>query len=92
MKNYYFTFGQAHYNIWGEPMKDVWVRVVASGWAEARRLFVAKFTSNFMEKPDHWSMQYNESEFHASAMLVFFRCGEYAVIVQDKDLITDKQH
>ncbi|KKN06718.1 hypothetical protein LCGC14_1074450 [marine sediment metagenome] len=75
MKNYYFTFGQNHWNSDGVPMKNFWVRVVATDYEIARQIFVDKFTSQKMESPDKFSFQYEEKDFSSE----FFPQGEYAV-------------
>ena len=74
--NYYFTFGQNHWNKEGYPMKNSWVRVVAGNYEEARTKFVNQFSSIEMEKPDKWEFQYEEKEFSPH----FFPNGEFCCI------------
>ncbi len=80
--NYYFTFGNGHYNNQGRPMRSYWVRVVAEDYATARMIFVAAFTKVYMPRSDAFSMQYEEKYF----IKKFFPGGEYAVI-GEKNLI-----
>ena len=75
MQNYYFTFGQDHWNVDGVPMKNFWVRVVATGSETARQIFVDEFTSQKMQSPDKFAFQYKEKDFDSK----FFPQGEYAV-------------
>lgn len=76
MNNYYFTFGQAHYNNKGELMRNYWVRVKAKDYQTARQLFVDLFTSIHMPKKDAFVMQYEEEYFERK----YFPGGEYMVI------------
>jgi len=78
MKNYYFTFGQNHWTTEGFPMKNSWVRVVAEDYETARSLFVANFSSLYMQTPETWAFQYGEEKFESH----FYKNGEFAVITQ----------
>lgn len=78
MKNYYFTFGQNHWTVEGFPMKNSWVRVVAEDYETARSLFVANFSSLYMQTPETWAFQYGEEKFESH----FYKNGEFAVITQ----------
>lgn len=78
MNNYYFTFGQSHKLIDGYPMKDHWVRVQANNYFEARTLFIDRFSSIQMEKPDKWAFQYEENNFKPE----YFSNGEYELIIK----------
>ena len=84
MENYYFTFGYSHKTMSGVELFNVWVRVVASDFDTARTLFIEKFSSIYMEKPDKWAFQYNEEQMDKR----YFPAGEYALIEQDKKEIT----
>lgn len=76
MNNYYFTFGQNHTDINGYPLANYWVRVVAKNYNKARELFIENFSSQYLEKPDKWSFQYEEDDFKADCFpngeLTFF--------------------
>lgn len=78
MKNYYFTFGQNHWNSEGYPMKNSWVRVVAENYEKARELFISQFTEIYMENPNKWAFQYEEKDFQTH----FFPNGEFMLITQ----------
>lgn len=79
MNNYYFTFGQCHVQKDGTPMKDYWVRVRSTSYANARELFICLFSSIYMPAPDKWSFQYEEKDFSPD----FFPKGEYFLISPD---------
>ena len=78
MNNYYFTFGQVHKTIYGRPMKDYWVTVVADDWHKAREVFCELFSSKHMPAVDKWAFQYKEEDFDKS----IFPLGEYCKITQ----------
>lgn len=78
MKNYYFTFGQAHVTKDGHPMQHNWVRVIAEDYNSAQDLFIQQFTKQRMEAPNKWAFQYEEEKFRPE----FFPCGEYELIEQ----------
>jgi hypothetical protein len=80
MKNYYFTFGQEHYNNDGETMKNHYVKVVAENYDKARSLFIRKFSMVFMPKPDKFSFQYGEEDFLKIAH--YFHQGVFTTIAQ----------
>ncbi len=84
IKNYYFTFGQNHWNIDGIPMKGFWVRVVAKDGETARQIFVDRFTSQKMESSDKFAFQYEEKDFNSE----YFPQGEYAVFQEKETRIT----
>lgn len=81
MKNYYFTFGQNHWNREGFPMKNHWVKVTADSYEAARSLFMQEFTSNYMERPDKFAFQYTEEEFTPH----YYPGGEFLALEQQKD-------
>lgn len=80
MKNYYFTFGQNHWNSEGYPMKHSWVRVEAEDYEVARSLFIANFSSIYMETPEKWAFQYEADKFDNS----YFKNGEFCTIKQNE--------
>lgn len=75
--DFYFTFGQAHVQLDGTPMKDYWVRVTAADYGSAREKFCKDFSSQFMDRVDRWAFQYEEGSFDHS----FYPAGEYLHIV-----------
>ncbi len=74
--NYYFTFGQDHYDKTGRAMKNYWVRVVAVNYDTARDHFIKGFTRHFMNKEDEFAFQYSEDNFQKS----FHPLGEIMLI------------
>lgn len=82
MKNFYFTFGQAHVTTAGIPMQHKWVRVEAEDWNKARETFVEEFSSVEMDAPDKWSHQYKEGTFDPQ----WFPEGEYLLLTQKDEL------
>lgn len=80
METFYFTFGQAHETIDGQPMKDFYVKVHAETYDMARAVFINTFTTPLMPSPNKWSFQYTEKEFigHVAA---FYPKGCFATIV-----------
>lgn len=76
LKSFYFTFGQAHVNNKGEPMKDYWVRVEARDAAEAHNMFVKFFGDPYLPRRAQYSSSYTKVTFSAK----YFPGGEYAVI------------
>lgn len=78
MNNYYFTFGKDHYLFNGIPMHERWVRVVAENFEKARSIFIQRFTTHYMSKPDMFSWQYEQHNFKSE----FFPSGEYMLINQ----------
>jgi len=81
MNNYYFTFGQAHCNNDGFPMKDLWIRVIASSYDKARQIFINEFMLTDMPSLDKWSMQYEEKDFRPE----YFPGGECLVLQEGDD-------
>lgn len=77
MKNYYFTFGQAHFTADGRPMRDYYVKVSAPDYSTARDHFCHHFALPIMGKLDRWAFQYEEDKF-TEAM---FPNGEYEHLV-----------
>lgn len=80
MNEYYFTFGQEHYNNEGRPMRDSWVRVEAPSARQARELFIEQFSSIHMPSSDVWAFQYSDSDFRPE----FFPDGEYLALTTRK--------
>lgn len=78
MRNFYFTFGQAHVNNQGEPMKDYYVHVLAQDYINARLVFNEWINFNMPSEHD-WSMQYEESEFNKK----MYKKGEYDFLNQE---------
>jgi hypothetical protein len=76
MNNYYFTFGQSHYNNEGDAMRNYWVRVVAADYMTARLMFINEFSSLNMPRSDMWAFQYLETNFEPK----YFPGGEFAAI------------
>lgn len=66
MKNFYFTFGQAHYSEDGTAMADYYVTVTAPDYITARGYFCQHFALPIMGRPDKWSFQYEEDDFDKS--------------------------
>lgn len=102
MKDYYFTFGQDHWNKEGFPMKNSWVRVTVSEgqitteslpdkdgiveckvidkdlYMAARRIFINRFSSIWMEAQDKWAFQYEKKDFHPN----YFPAGEFTHLTE----------
>ncbi len=78
MKNYYFTFGQDHFNNDGQCMSTFWVIVESLSYDEARSKFIKQFMCVFMPKPDGFSFQYSEDDFEK--IRSFFTGGLYKAI------------
>lgn len=81
LNKYYFTFGQAHCQIDGTPMKDYWITVIAEDYEKARDLFIKEFSSQFMSSPDKWAFQYAEND---NLDFSYFKKGNYLTIVQNE--------
>lgn len=80
MTSFYFTFGQSHWHKEGIPMKNFWVRVVASSYEKARDIFVSEFSSLYMETPSTWAFQYEEERFNKS----YFPGGEFVCLKEQE--------
>lgn len=84
MKKFYFTFGQAHHTLDGQPMADYYVTVSAPSYGAARAHFCSTFAAPVMGAPDKWAFQYEEEDWSAG----YQRDGEYQhLIAPEKDLI-----
>ncbi len=83
MDSFYFTFGQSHLTTKGIPLKDGWIRVVAPSYWPARSIFVEMFSSVYMEAPDKWAFQYEESQMSKR----YFPAGELGLIENGKLII-----
>jgi hypothetical protein len=81
MQDYYFTFGQGHFTVDGEKMRDSWVRVTGPGEMAARAYFAQFFATPVMGKPDKWAFSYEEKNFKPE----FFPAGEYEHLVMPED-------
>lgn len=73
MKKYYFTFGQSHFSLRGEAMKDYYVTVTASNHGRAREHFCTHFALPIMGRADKWAFQYEEDH----PMGEYWPNGEY---------------
>lgn len=77
MKNYYFTFGQAHHTEDGTPMKDYYVKVTAADYGSARILFCDHFALPIMGRKDKWVFQYEEKDFNEG----YYPNGKYEQLI-----------
>lgn len=56
MKNYYFTFGSNHKDIYGNSLTHAYVKIAADDYWKAR-------DEMFSYRDKNWSMQYEEEDF-----------------------------
>lgn len=73
VKEYFFTFGQAHFSEEGVAMKDYYVTVTAPDYLAARAHFCDHFALPIMGRADKWAFQYEKDQFTPS----YFPGGEY---------------
>ena len=86
MNNYYFTFGQVHTTRQGKPLRNYWVRVVASDSSIARCIFITLFCIPNLEDVRKWSHQYDEESFNSE----YFPEGELRCYRQEALTMTQE--
>ena len=77
-EDYFFTFGFNHVDNEGMNLRDHWVRVRASSFAMARKLFVEQYAQHHLPRPEQWAMQYHSDDWEPD-----YFCGGELFAIQE---------